>query len=240
MFNAEIAKCRYLPLPRWTALAVMAGAVIAGAAMIVFQPKDASNYANIPAAVVDISVIIAGIVFGVWIAALEFSANTMQRTLTAEPDRNRVLFSKLVVLVVAALVVAAAAAATAGGLAHLGVIRAGGKENAGDIAQAMFAVLPDALAAALIGFGFGLLGRSMGGGVTLALAFRFVLSGILSLVPGLKKVSFDQASADLTTALSGQHGATTHNGGTALLIVAVWLIVIILPAWFMFLRADLK
>jgi ABC-2 type transport system permease protein len=151
------------------------------------------------------------------VAALEFGSGTLQRTLTAEPDRNRVLAAKISLVLVAAVVVGAAAAATVGGLTHLAIIRAGTPIAAGDLARAVFAVVPAAMFAAAIGFGFGLLARSMGGGITIALAFLYVISGVLSFVPGLKTVAYGQASSDLVSA-----------------------IVIVVPGWVLFLRADQK
>ena len=239
MFAAEIAKVRYLPLPRWVALFVLAAAVITGAALIVITPKSPDSYISIPSVTVDQVVAIAATVFGVWVAALEFSSGTMQRTLTAEPDRNRVLLSKLGVALVASAVVGAAAAATAGGLSNIAIIRAGSSADVGDLARSIFSIVPDGIISAAVGFGFGLLARSLGGGITLALAFLYVVSGVLAFIPGLKDISFTQASSDLTTSLSGS-GDAVHNGWIALLIVLCWLAAILVPAWVMFQRADMK
>jgi ABC-2 type transport system permease protein len=178
-------------------------------------------------------------VFGVWVAALEFGSGTLQRTLTAEPDRNRVLISKIIVVLIGTAVVGAAAAATVGGLTHLAVIRTGAPVAASDLARAVFAVVPDAVFASAIGFGFGLLARSMGGGITISLAFLYVVSGVLSFVPGLKKVSYGQSSSDLVSNISGR-GNCLHNAGIALLISAIWTIIIVVPGWVLFLRADQK
>jgi ABC-2 type transport system permease protein len=239
MFAAEIAKVRYLPLPRWVALFVLAAAVITGAALIVVTPKSAGSYVDIPTLVVDQVLTIAAAVFGVWVAALEFSSGTLQRTLSAEPDRNRVLLAKLGLVLGAAAFVGAAAAATAGGLSNIAIVRADSSADVGDLARSVFAIIPDGILAAAIGFGFGLLARSLGGGITLALAFLYVLSGVLAFIPGLKNVAYIQASSDLTAALSGT-GETGHSGPVALLILICWLAVIVVPGWVLFVRADLK
>lgn len=239
MLRAEIAKTRYLPLPRWTISAVLAAAVITGAALIVFQPRRPGSYIDISSTALNQVLDIAVMVFGVWVAALEFGSGTLQRTLTAEPDRNRVLTSKLIVVLLGAAILGAAAAATVGGLTHLAIIRAGAPVGAGDLARAVFAAVPDAIVAAAIGFGFGLLARSMGGGITFSLAFLYVVSGVLSFVPGLKNVSYGQASSDLVSGISNR-GQTTHNVGIALLIVIVWAVIIVVPGWLLFLRADQK
>lgn len=154
MFAAEIAKVRYLPLPRWVALFVLAAAVITGAALIVITPESPDSYISIPSVTVDQVVAIAATVFGVWVAALEFSSGTVQRTLTAEPDRNRVLLAKLGVALVASAVVGAAAAATAGGLSNIAIIRAGSSADVGDLARSIFSIVPDGIISAVVGFGF--------------------------------------------------------------------------------------
>jgi ABC-2 type transport system permease protein len=239
MLRAEIAKARYLPLPRWTVGAVMLAAVITGAALIVFHPHNPNNYLDISSTALNQVLDIAVMVFGVWVAALEFGSGTLQRTLTAEPDRNRVLTAKISVVLIGSAVVGASAAATVGGLTHLAVIRADAPVAAGDLARAVFAVVPDAVFAAAIGFGFGLLARSMGGGITLALAFLYVISGVLSFVPGLKNLSYGQASTDLVSGIADR-GNTVHSVGIALLIMLVWTIIIVIPGWLLFLRADQK
>jgi ABC-2 type transport system permease protein len=239
MLRAEIAKARYLPLPRWTLAIVMAAAVITGTALIVFHPHNPDNYLDISSTALQQVLDIAVMVFGVWVAALEFGSGTLQRTLTAEPDRNRVLTAKISIVLIAAAVVGAAAAATVGGLTHLAIIRADAPVAASDLARAVFAVVPDAVFAAAIGFGFGLLARSMGGGITLALAFLYVVSGVLSFVPGLKKVAYGQASTDLVSGIANR-GETVHNVGIALVIMLAWAIVIVILGWLLFLRADQK
>ncbi len=239
MLRAEIAKTRYLPLPRLTATAVMSAAVITGAALIVFRPRNPQNYISISSTAVIQVLDIAVMVFGVWVAALEYGSGTLQRTLTAEPDRNRVLVSKLVVVLIGSAVLGAAAAATVGGLTHLAIVRTNAPIGAGDLARAVFAAVPDGIFAAAIGFGFGLLARSMGGGITFGLVFLFVLSGVLSFIPGVKSISYGQASSDLTSGIARQ-GDTVHGVGIALLIMFVWSIVVVAPGWFTFLRADLK
>jgi ABC-2 type transport system permease protein len=239
MLRAEIAKARYLPLPRWTVVAVLAAAVITGAALIVFRPHNPDSYLDISASALNQVLDIAAMVFGVWVAALEFGSGTLQRTLTAEPDRNRVLTSKIGVVLVGTAVVGAAAAATVGGLTHLAVIRADAPVAAGDLARSLFALVPDAIFASAIGFGFGLLARSMGGGITFSLAFLYVISGVLSFVPGVKNLAYGQAGSDLVAGIAGR-GDTVHNFGIALLLVAAWTVVILVPGWLLFLRADQK
>lgn len=89
--SGEIAKLRYLALPRWTAASVLGIALVVGAALLAFPPSRPEDFAGIPAFAVGTAFGIAAIVFAVWVASLEFGAGTLQRTLTAEPNRHRVL-----------------------------------------------------------------------------------------------------------------------------------------------------
>jgi ABC-2 type transport system permease protein len=131
------------------------------------------------------------------------------------------------------------AAATVGGLTHLAIVRTNAPVSAGELARAVFAAVPDGVLAAAIGFGFGLLARSMGGGITFGLVFLFVLSGVLSFIPGIKNLSYGQASSDLTSGIANQ-GETVHGVGIALLIMLVWAIIVVAPGWVAFQRSDLK
>ncbi len=239
MFGPEVAKARYLPLPRWTAAVVMAAAVITGAALIIFTPKNPDSYLSISSTALDQVLDIAALVFGVWVAALEFGSGTLQRTLTAEPDRNRVLTAKLGLVLVGVAVLAAGAAATVGGLTHFAITRADAPVAASHLARAVFAAVPDGVFSAAIGFGFGLIARSMGGGITFSLVFLFVLSGVLSFIPGLRNISYGQASSDLISGIAN-HGRAVHSPGLAVLIMLIWTVVVVTPGWLLFLGADQK
>ena len=80
----------------------------------------------------------------------------------------------------------------------------------------MFSQVPSGLAFAGVGFGFGLLTRSMGGGITLALALAFILDGIIGFIPGFENIGFGRLTHDLTSGLSG-HGETANGLGAAIL-----------------------
>ncbi|WP_020107201.1 ABC transporter permease subunit [Nocardia sp. 348MFTsu5.1] len=237
--RAEIAKLRYLPLPRWTAVAVLAAAVIAGFALIAFRPDSSSTYTEVPSTVLDSLNQIALMVLGVWIATLEFSSGTLQRTLTAESRRTRVLTAKLVVLIVAALILLVVSVATLGGLIHFAAIENDVDIDKAHLVRTLFGTIPVSVAFALIGFGFGLLLRSMGGGITVALAFTFVISGVVSLAPHAAEYTVTQFSNDLSNHLTG-NGATVHGWTLAAIGTLGWCLIVIVPGWIKFLRDDLK
>jgi ABC-2 type transport system permease protein len=237
--KAELAKVRYLPLPRWTAATVAAAAVIVGIVLYAVAPSESEKYVSIPSATVGYITQFAAIVFAVWLATLEFSAGTLQRTLTAEPNRSNVLRDKLVVV---ALVVAFAgllAAAAAGGLSHLAAVGAGVKIDNGELAGQLFGSVPSWVAAAAIGFGFGLLARSFGGGIAAALVFVLAFDGVVSFIPGLKNVTFGQLTHDMTNGIGGL-GETKNSLGVAILGSVIWCLIVIVPGWIRFTRGDLK
>lgn len=237
--RAEIAKVRYLPLPRWTAAVIAAAIVILGIVLFVLELDDPEKYVTIPNAVVEPLTMFAAIVFAAWLATLEFSAGTMQRTLTAEPQRSRVLTSKLLVALIAVAIAGLLVAASAGGISHLSANHAGIKIDNGELAGALFGSVPAWVAAGAVGFGFGLLARSIGGGIAAAFVFVLAINGLISFIPGLEDLTYGQLTHDLTHGLGGL-GETKNSLGVAILGTVVWCLLIVVPGWVRFLRSDLK
>ena len=64
-------------------------------------------------------------VIGVWLSTLDFTAGTTQRTLTAEPRRDRVPMGKLAVCLLAGAGIGLWVAAAGGGLTQLAANHAG-------------------------------------------------------------------------------------------------------------------
>ncbi len=237
--RAEVAKVRYLPLPRWTAAALAVVTLLVGVGLVVFAPSKPSTYISVPGTAVMMSAWVATLVFGVWLSTLDFSSGTMQRTLTAEPERSRVLSSKLVVTVVGAALAGLAAAAAASGLAQLAAQQAGIAIDNGDLAARMFGQVPEAVLAGALGFGFGLLSRSVGGGIALGILFVLVLDGFVSFIPGLEHFTYGALTQDLSNGITGSGG--THSGVVVALIGSIaWCALIIAPGWIRYLRGDLK
>lgn len=237
--RAEVAKLRYLPFPRWTAVLVVAAVVVMGIALLVVAPTNPEKYVDVPNTAIGLIASLTALVFGVWMSTLEFSSGTLQRTLTAEPDRNRVLTSKLVITLVIAVVAGLAIAAAAGGLSHLAAVHAKVAIDEDELAGALFGSVPEWTAYATIGFAFGLLSRSLGGGIALGLIFVLAFDGFLSYIPGVADYTFGQLTQDLTNGISGDGG--TKNGlGVAVVGTLAWCVVLLVPGWVRFSRGDLK
>ena len=237
--KAEIAKIRYLPLPRWTGAVVAASAVAVGIILYAVEPSGADTYVAVPSAAVGTITLFGGIVLGVWFATLEFSSGTMQRTLTAEPNRSKVLGEKLAVVLLAVAIGGLLMAAGAAGLSNLAADHSGVAIDRAELAGQMFGSVPRWMAAGGIGFGFGLLGRSFGGGIAAALVFVLAFDGLVSFIPGLEDFTFGQLTHDLTNGIGGL-GETENGLFVAIVGTVAWCLVIIVPGWIRFLRSDLK
>jgi ABC-2 type transport system permease protein len=238
--KVEFAKLWYIPLPRWIFAVVLVASIAAGGVLVAWAPDSADTYRSVASVVASLVGAFAATVLGVWSSTLEFSAGTLQRTLTAESDRNRVLFRKLVVLIAATVALAVVGAATAGGLADYATSRAGVYIDSGHLARLLFGSTFEVLAFAVVGFGFGLITRSIGGGITFALAFTWVLNGALGIVPGIGRITFSTFADDMNTHITGDTGVTENSLAVAIIGVIAWLLIIVVPGWIRFTRGDLK
>lgn len=221
---AEMLKLRSMPTPLWCGVAVIV-AFLAGLA-ITFGWGAGSDLAS--TVLIALSTQVAAIVLGVWIFGVEYGQRTLRRTLTADPDRRRLIVAKLSVVL---LIVAAATA-----LLYLLALPLYGLANSGhdfafhtgDLIRAGAAAIFANLAYVLVGAAFAMITASMAGGMTAALVFIFVLDGLLSLVPGLEDFAFGAAMADIEGAITGaaSGGLAADPGPGApfgALIVAGWL-----------------
>ena len=240
--NAELLKMRLMALPRWTVVALLLAVVATGVLLDIFPRDDAEGFLGVMSTVARDATEIAAILLGAWAATVEFSAGTLQRTLTAQADRSRVLVAKLVVLVLAVAALGLAVAAAGAGLVEVAASQNGVDLDEGEVARVMFAGVPAPIAVAVIAFGLGLLTRSLGGAITLTLAFIFVLSGFMGLLPSLERIMYSTFESELTAHLAGQvdPGADVHPLPVAALGVVVWAVVLLVPGWFRFLLDDLK
>lgn len=95
------------------------------------------------------------------------------------------------------------------------------------------------IAAGAIGFAFGLLTMSLGGGIAVGIIFILVFDGFLSFIPGAEDYSYGQLSRDLSNGITGvgetQNGLVAASVGTIL-----WCLVLIAPDWIRFRNSDLK
>lgn len=239
--QAELLKMRSMPTPLWCGAAVLVGFLTGLVVTFIWGAgRDLDSIALIafPTA-------IASIVIGVWIFGVEYGQNTMRRTLTADPDRRRLVLAKLatVLLVVAAVTVALyLLALPLYGLANSGHDFAFGS---GDLLREAAAAVFDNLAYVLVGAAFAMITSSMAGGMTAALVFIFVLDGMLSLVPKVGDFTFGLAMGYVGRWISGSAGedlaaGAGHSTPVAALIVIGWLAVLLALGVNRLLSSDVK
>jgi len=239
--QAELLKIRSMPTPLWCGAAVLVAFVIGLAVTFVWgagRDLDSTALIAFPTA-------IAAIVIGVWVFGVEYGQNTMRRTLTADPDRRRLILAKLVtvLLVVAAVTVALyLLALPLYGLANSGHDFA---FDTGDLLREAAGAVFNNLIYALVGAAFAMITASMAGGMTAALVFIFVLDGMLSLVPKVGDFTFGLAVADVGrwisgSAVEGLNAGAGHSTPVAALIVAGWLAVLLALGVNRLLSSDVK
>ncbi len=239
--KAEIAKVRYLPLPRVVAAVAFVVAVLPGTLLFIFHPAHQGIY--LASSPISFSLVLGvlAIALGTWMATIDVTSGTLQRTLTAESDRNRVLASKFVTLTGVVVLLVIAAGAVTGGLTDVAMDNVG-QSDRGALLRALLGTTPDILLGAWIGFGFGLLTRSMGGGMTLAIVFAFVVDGFIGFIPHAGQWYYSSFTAGIDSRISGLAGAATPDHGLALSVIGalVWAAIVVTPGWVAFNRGDLK
>jgi hypothetical protein len=145
--------------------------------------------------------------------------------------------SSFAIVAVALLGVAAMGAAIA--LTDFAAATAAVDIDRGALGTSLFSALPGGVAASVIGFAFGLLTRSIGGGIAAAFALVFVLDGLIGAIPFLTEWTFGTLEQDFEQSLSGD-GETLHSGVVSALGMLAWIVALTVPGWLSFNRGDLK
>lgn len=225
--RAEFLKVRSMPTPRWTLLALLLCLVlgVAGAAKWgVGEEAEALDLA------IAFPTWIGSLVFGVWVAGVEFGQNTLRRTLAADPRRIRMVLAKLGVAAITVTVVTVVLTVVGAVLYDLA---GSGEHSIGSdqAARILATTLLGNLVATVVGMGLTLLTRSMAGGLTITLVFFFVLDSALSFAPKVGDYSLGTVTADLEAAIRGNQevafgGTPTHDPAVAALLTAVWVVAI--------------
>lgn len=235
--SAELRKLVSLPMPRWTSLIVLACGLLA--AVIVLFAGDGGDREGVLGAAVGIPLWIASIVIGAWMIGVEFGQKTMRRTLSADPRRPRLIAAKIAVM--AGFILALTIVATIFCAALLAVV--GSPVNLGTAAELTAGGLVQNVVYALVSFFIALAMRSMAAGMTVALAFAFVVDLALSAIPKYGDYSLSMAVTDIYASIAGNElaGATEDpNLGRGILVTAAWLVVLGLASGVRFLRTDVE
>lgn len=225
--RAELLKVRSMPTPFWCAIALAVFFLIGLAVTFVWGAGSDLDVLGL----IQFPTMICSVVFGVWIFGVEYGQNTLRRSLTADPDRVRLILAKAATALLVTVGVTA--------LLFLIALPLYGIANSGhDCAWASSDVLKQGAATvfanaiyALVGGAFAMVTASMAGGMTAALVFIFVLDGMLTLIPRAGDWTFGLAMSDVTRAITGSaeqglNAGAGHGVALALLLVAAWVAVL--------------
>lgn len=238
---AELLKIRSMPTPFWCGVAMAVSFVIGLVITFVWgvgHDLDALAAIEFPTA-------ICSVVLGVWIFGVEYGQNTMRRSLTADPNRVRLILTKAATAL--AVVVAVTVLLFLLALPLYGIANSGHDFgfSVGDLARQGAATVFGNAIYVLVGAGFALVTASMAGGMTAALVFIFVLDGVLSIIPKVSSWTFGLAMSDVVRAIVGStegglNEGAGHGPAVALLLVAAWLTVLLGLGVQRLLRSDVK
>lgn len=234
--RAELLKVRSLPTPRWTAIVVLGITVIAFVLLLLLGTDKAADYTDTTEGVLLGATSIGSVVIGVWIVGLEYGQGTLRRTLTADPRRERLVLSKLVVALGTVVALTVATAVVAGVLFSLAAKANGAATPFDDAFRILVGALFGNLVYATLAVGIALIARSMAGGMTAMLALLFVVDTVLSSISGVDEWTLGTAVADYTDALSDR--ADGASLGHAALVIVLWSVVIMGGGWARFTRSD--
>ena len=238
--RAELRKVLSLPTPRWTAVAVFACALLA--AVVVLFAGTGDDPGGVYLAVTGVPLWIGSIVLGAWMSGVEYGQKTMRRALSADPRRLRLVLAKLMVLLGLVVTLTVAASVFAGVLLSIAAGQGGGP-TLDEMVRSTLGALTQNVIYAPVGFFLALLTRSMAGGMTVALAFGFIIDTALSAIPKYGDYSLSMAATEIYASVVGDELSGFSDDpeiGRALLVTAAWLLVFGLASSLRFLRSDVE
>ncbi len=240
--RAELLKIRSMPTPMWCLIALLICFVLGIAGVIKWGPGDDAGAADIA---VGLPTLIAAVIFGVWMAGVEFGQNTLRQVLTADPRRGRLILAKLSVIVLVVGLVTAGLYLLSLPVYHLAASGHEGSITTEAVLRAGLSAVVSNLAFAIVGFAFALITASMAGGITMALVFIFVIDTVTSLIPWIENYAMGPALSDITENISGVDsglfGESVSKATAQDVIVALaWLVGLVALGSLRFIRSEVK
>ena len=237
--NAELLKIRFLPTPRNTTLAIATVIIAVCVITVLVGPDNGSSaWHKAPETAGNVTVTIGAMVLGAWIIGLEFASSAMRLAATVQPDRLRLIGTKLVA---AKLLIVGFALTTLGvtfGAAALMSSIGSSKFAALGTLQTYAGFFVVAVLWGLLAFGFALLLQSYTGGVVAVLVLALALDSALQMIPTVGIYTFGSATAAIAAAINGD--PTDLELWKAILTVCGWLLVVNGLATARFTTRDLK
>ncbi|MBK8295163.1 MAG: hypothetical protein IPK93_10465 [Solirubrobacterales bacterium] len=227
-----------LPTPKWTVVATVA-AVLVAALIVAIAGAGEDNLALLMG--IGLPTWIGSIVLGAWISGLEYGQRTMRRTLTRNPNRLSVIGNKLAVALLGGAGLTILATAIAIPLFSLASSGHELKVAASDTLNVGIGNLVNNVAYVIAGFSFGLFTRSMAGGMTVALAFFFVIDSLLTQIPVVGDYMLAAVSTEIFHAIVGNELVSSDsevNLARAVAVSVLWLAVFVGLSTLRFVRTD--
>ncbi len=240
--RAELAKVRSMPTPFWCLGAVVVFALLVVAAIWRWGVEGELETIDIG---LGFPLAIASIVFGVWIFGVEYGQNTLRRTLSADPRRLRLFFSKLAVALFLVALVTVLVHLVFFPFYDIAAGRHGDSVPVAEYRDLVLAALVSNLVYVLAGASLALITASMAGGVTAALVFVFIIDVVFGAIPEVGDYSFGFALADVVVGIRGTESGfgdfdSGHSTQQAALILTAWLVGLAGLGWLRFWRSDVK
>ena len=237
--NAELLKIRFLPTPRNTTLAIVAIVAVACVITLLVGPdKGSEAWQKAPETAGNVTVLIGAMVLGAWMIGVEFASSTVRLAATVQPDRLRLIWTKLVAT---KLLIVGFALVTLGvtfGASALMSSIGSSQFAASKTLQAYAGFFVVAVLWGLLAFGFALLLQSYTGGVVAVLVLALALDTALQLIPTVGDYTFGSATAAIAAAINGD--PTDLDLWKAILTAGAWLLVVNGGATARFTARDLK
>lgn len=237
--RAELIKLRSLPTPRWLAGVALVFVLLGLAATLKWGPGP-------DLVAVELSVAfptsVLSVLFGAWLFGVEFGQGTISWCLTGDPRRGVLILRKLLFGLLAVGLFTALLYLVSFTFFDLASRQHSGAIGSGDYLEIAVSSVLANFAFMVVGMAFSLITASMGGGITLALIFLFVLSTAISAVPGLGDWSFLAALADLEEGLGLDDSGVAGGGptGRAAAIFIGWPLLLMLIGWIRFRRSEVR
>jgi ABC-type transport system involved in multi-copper enzyme maturation permease subunit len=238
--RAELLKVRSMPTPRWCLIIVGICALLGLAA--VWEWGLGTELVAFDLAI-GFPLAVASIAFGAWIFGVEYGQNTLRRTLTADPRRLRLFFSKFVVAMLLVALVTVVVHLIAFPFYDIAADRHDQGIAVAELRDVVLASLVSNLVYVIVGGALVLITGSMAGGVTAALVFIFVIDSVLAVVPEVGDFSLGVALADILLTIRPAQdllGSTVHSTSVAVAILVGWLVVLAGFGWLRLWRSDVK
>lgn len=181
-------------------------------------------------------------VFGVLFISSEYSTGGIRTTLTAVPQRLRVLTAKAIVLAVVAVVVGMISSVVAFVVGQAFLSRVGIEAHLGDpgVLRAVVGGGLYLLASAMFGFALGALLRHSAAGISLAIALLLVVPPLTNLLPGdwghwIEKYFTSNAGQQITSVVPSDDALGPWAGYA---VFTLWWLVILVIAGALMARRD--